>query len=324
MAQKKKTSKSGKSSSKRSPSKAKKMTPAVRYLRYELTNSANPGTETSHYIDLARDLSRVNRRLYRQGRDYHIKKITIVSSNTPNGDNRVSVATIDQGWVSQMAWKRGFRVWQQMNKEATGQLAGDISGTWADFKVHMSLDGRSATKLNPLDNGGNAYLPGEWGYSIMVTPDGTTTDDEFNLHMLGDHLGAAGSRVSVGLIKSYGESRATVQATDPNVPSTASADPLVNVFDYGTTIDDVIDNLELSNDSPPYDISDYPGGDLNAPKPIIVQDTTLDNGKTIMGGFIARCGLLELETKSPLASDVYSVLVEISPGNYRGIKADVI
>ena len=300
------------------------MTPAVRYLRYELTNSATPGNETSHFIDLARDLSRVNRRLYRQGRDYHVKKITIVSSNTPNGENRVSVGTIDTGWVSQMAWKRGFSVWNRMNDEASKQLAGDIDGTWADFKVHMSLDGRSATKLNPLDNGGNAYLPGEWGYSIMVTPDGTTTDDEFNLHMLGDHLGAAGSRVSVGLIKSYGESRATVQTTDPNVPSTASADPLVNVFDYGTTIDDVIDNLELSNDAPPYDITDYPGGDLNAPKPIVVCDTTIVDGKTTIGAFTARCGLLELETKSPLASDVYSVLVEIAPGNYRGIKADVI
>ena len=300
------------------------MTPAVRYLRYELTNSVNAGTETSHYIDLARDLSRVNRRLYRQGRDYHVKKITIVSSNTPNGENRVSVGTIDTGWVSQMAWKRGFSVWNRMNAEASKQLAGDIDGTWADFKVHMSIDGRSATKLNPLDNGGNAYLPGEWDYSLMESPDGTTGSDEFQLHMLGDHLGAAGSRTSVGLIKSYGESRATVQVGDPNVPSTASADPLVNVFDYGTTIDDVIDNLETSNDQPPYDVNDYPGGDLNAPKPIIVCDSTIVDGKTVLGGFTARCGLLELETKSPLPSDVYSVLVEIAPGNYRGLKADVI
>ena len=315
----------------RRKSKSKKtMTPAVRYLRYELTNSGTPGTETSHFVDLARDLSRVNRRLYRQGRDYHVKKITVVSSNTPNaGDpgaqnNRVSVATIDQGWVSQMAWKRGFKVWNKMNAEASKQLAGDIDGTWADFKVHMSQEGRAATKLNPIDNGGNAYLPGEWAYSIVVTPDGTTTDDEFNLHMLGNHLGGAGSRVSVGLVKSYGESRATVQTGDPNVPSVASSDPLVNVFDYGTTIDDVIDNLEISNDEPPYDINDYPGGDLNAPKPIVVQDSTIVDGKTVLGGFMARCGLLEFETKSPIANDVYSLLVEIAPGNYRGIKADVI
>ena len=324
MADKKTTAMKKKSSVKRSRSSAKKITPAVRYLRYELTNSGTPGTETSHFIDLARDISRVNRRLYRQGRDYHVKRITVVSSNTPNGDNRISVGTMGTGWVSQMAWKRGFHTWQKMNDEASGQLAGDISGTWSDFKVHLSQDGRAATKLNPKDNGGNDYLPGEWDYSILVTPDGTTTDDEFNLHMLGDHLGAAGSRVSVGLIKSYGESRATVQTGDPNVPSIASADPLVNVFDYGTTIDDVVDLMETQNDAPPYDINDYPGGDLNAPKPIVVQDTTIVDGKTTIGGFIARCGLLELETKSAIPSDTFSVLVELAPGNYRGIKADVI
>lgn len=303
-------------------SKKSKKTPAVRYLRYELTNSGNPGTETSHYVDLARDLSRVNRRLYRQGRDYHVKKISVVSSNTPNGDNRISVSTIPNTWVSKMAWERGFKTFTEMNKIATKQTAGDISGTWADFKVHMSVDSRAATLANPLDNGGNAYLAGEWSYSIMVTPDGTATADDFSLHMLGDHNGSAGARNSVGLIKSYGESRATVQTGDPNVPGLASDDPLVNVFDYGTTIDDVVDYLELSNDSPPYDIDDYPGDDANGPKPLVVQDTTLMDGRATMAGFTAMLGALEFEIRSPLANDVYSVLVELAPGKYRGIHAE--
>jgi hypothetical protein len=36
------------------------------------------------------------------------------------------------------------------------------------------------------------------------------------------------------------------------------------------------------------------------------------------------CGLIEIEAKSPIANDVYSVLVELAPGNYRGVAADVI
>ena len=43
-----------------------------------------------------------------------------------------------------------------------------------------------------------------------------------------------------------------------------------------------------------------------------------------MGGFEAMLGLIEFEIKSPIPSDVYSVLVELAPGQYRGIKADVI
>jgi len=300
------------------------MTPASRVLRYELDNSANAGTETSHFIDLAKDLSVINRRLYRQGRDYHVKKITIVSSNTPNGDNRVSVSTVPYNWVSQMAWKRSRDTWNEMNKVATQQISGNISGTWADFKVHMTNTSRIATLARPRDNGGTFFKEGEWTYSQLVTPDGTTGEDSFLMHMLGDHDGSVGAWNSVGLVKSYGESRATVQSGDPNVPSIASDDPLVNVFDYGTAIDEVIDDLEFTNDDPPYDIDEYPGDDTNGAKPTVVQDTTLVDGSSTMAGFSAFLGLLEFEIKSSLPNDTYSVLIELSPGKYRGIKADVI
>jgi len=303
----------------------KKSTPAVRYLRYELTNSGDVGTETSHFIDTARDLSRMNRRLYRAGRDYHIKKITIVSSNTPNLGNRVSVSTAPDSWVARGAWHRGFKAWKQMNKTAEGQISGNISGTWADFKIFLSTDMAAATLASPLDNGGGAVAAAlNWDISTFVTPDGTTTDDEFFGTLLGDHDGAAGARISVGLIRSYGESRATVQLTDPAVPSTASHDPLVNLFDYGTTIDDVIDNLQDENDQPPYSQVAYPGGAASTPKPLVVQDTTLVDGRATMAGFSALMGQLEFEIKSPLPNDVYSVLIELAPGNYRGIKAEAI
>ena len=160
-----------KTKKKRSKSKDE---PAVRYLRYEFTNSETPGTETSHYIDLSRDLGIVNRRLYRQGRDYHVKKISIVSSNTPNGSNRISVACAPNSWVVKAAHKRAFKVWQQMNKEASANLAGDIMGTWADFKVWLSNEMRAAgTTPYPLDNGGNAGLLDEWTYTQLVSPDGS-------------------------------------------------------------------------------------------------------------------------------------------------------
>ena len=317
----KKTSGSSKRSSKKT---VRALTPAVRYLRYELTNSAGIGTETSYYVDLARDLSRVNRRLYRQGRDYHVKKITIVSSNTPNLGNRVSVSTCPSTWVSQGAWKRGYSTWKRMNAVATTQTSNDIAGTWADFKVWLSRDMQTGVTVQPKDNGGNYYTAGEWVYSQLVTPDGTTGADEFDLHMLGGHVGGASARTSVGLIKSYGESRATVSGGSPEVPGDASTDPLINVFDYGTTVDDVVENLEFDNDFPPYSLADYPGDDLNAPKPAVVQDTTIVDGRAVLGGFTALCGLLEFEVKSALPSDVYSVLVELSPGSYRGIKAEAI
>ena len=228
---------------KKTRAKSKKVTPAVRHLRYELTNSSNAGTETSHYIDLARDISAINRRLYRQGRVYHVRKVTFISKNTPNQDNRISISTVPDSWVARNAWKRGFTMWNKQH-DGVSKDSGVKRGKFADFKIHLSDDARTGTKLTPLDNGGNALQLGEWNYTTLVTPDGTTSADPFELHMLGDHVGSAGSRTSVGLVESYGGSRATVNALTPNLPSGTSDDPLLNMFDAGTHHDEVIDNIE--------------------------------------------------------------------------------
>jgi hypothetical protein len=224
------------------------------------------------------------------------------------------------------AWKRAFQTWQKMQRRAISTAGSDPSGTWKDFKVYLSQDHRAGTVLSPLDNGGNSPQAGaEWQYSQLVSPDGTTSANTFDLYMMGGHQGSAGSWSAVGLIKSYGESRATVQNTDPNVPTTLSDDPLVNVFDDGTAFDEIIDDMESHNDTPPYDHDSYPGDDTNMSKPLVVQQTTLGgDGRATVGGFSAMCGLIEVEATSPIDNDVYSVLVELAPGSYRGIAADVI
>ena len=335
MATAKKTAKKASSKKMRSRSAKKtKPVPAVRYLRYEVTNSGTPNTETSHYCDLARDISAINRRFYRQGRDYHVKRITIVSRNTLGigsadanqavNAGRVTVATLPDSWMVRSAWKRGFNAWNMMNAQAT-KMGPTIKPTYHDFKIRgMGSYAQSPTFLVPKDNGGNALSLGEWTYSDFVSPDGTTSANEFKMHMLGDHLGNPGSRTSISLLKSYAETRATVDENDPNLVINQD-DPLLNLLDHGTTHDEIIENLETYGEDPPYDVLDYTGETGNMPQPLVVQHTTLGvEGKATVGGFSAICGLVEFETSSPIANDVYSILVEIAPGNYRGVKAEVI
>ena len=318
-------------------SKSKKTTiPAVRYLRYNLTNSAEPDTETSHYIDIMRDLSAINRRLYRQGRRVHVKRITVISSNTiANGSvdpsarvnaGRVSFSTAPESWVSQKAWQRGLKLFQQMQKRAMDAAGNDFRGAYNDFKVYLTTDHATGTQLVPVDNGNNAVKLGDWSYSDFVSPDGTTSSDEYYTTLLGNHVQSGGLYTSVSLVKSYGESRATVsEAPTPGTFAVDVNDPLMNLFDDGTQIDEILGKFQTDGEDPPYDIDDYPGDNSNMPKPLVVQDTTLgQDGKATVGGFTAMCGLIEIESKSPIANDVYSVLVELAPGSYRGIKADVI
>jgi hypothetical protein len=336
MATSKKTGTAKKSSAARK--RSAKEIPAVRHLRYNLTNSSSVGTETSHYLDIGRDLSALNRRLMRQGRVYHIKRVTIVSSNSGQSQGpspgsafathagRVSFSVIPTSWMTIGAWKRGFATWNKMNKQSVLSDQPSLKPRYHDFKLRgIGSYAPTPTYAVPVDNGGGAVSLGEWTYTKLVSPDGTTSSDDFDLHMLGGHIGNAGSRTGVALLKSFAETRATVQDNDPNRSMVDIDDPLLNLFDDGTVVDEVTNLLLYHNEDTPYDNDLYTGETGNMPQPLVVQDTTLGvDGKATVGGFAAMCGLVEVEIKSPIASDVYSVLVELAPGKYRGIKADVI
>jgi hypothetical protein len=321
--------------------KKKSMTPAVRHLRYQAT-VVNGGSYSSYYIDLARDLSAVNRRLYRQGRDYHVKRITIVSRDSlaarialgsPTSPDipvqtdagKVRVSTVPNSWVARNAWNRGFNLWNKANKEAMKAVGSDIKGTWSDFKVYMSNGHRTGTTLDTLDLDNNPASYGDWEYSVLVSPDGTTSADPFYLQWVGNHNGSVGAWNAVGLIKSYGESRATVNVGSPNVPSTVTSDPLANMFDDGTITDERLGLLKDENDVSPYETASYPGDDTNMPTESLVQVTTLGtDGKATVGGFSALGGLIRLDVIFDRGDDDFDILVELAPGNYRGIAAEVI
>jgi hypothetical protein len=312
---------------------AKSNMPAVRHLRYEVTNSGTAGTETSHYVDIARDLAAINRRMMPQGRVYHVSKITVVSRNTrfnPEGAGEatgfISVSVAPNSWAVRGAVKYGKELFDKMNKKATEASSGSKPGRYADFKIRGLHGGAtSPTFLVPLDNGGNSLSLGEWDYSQFISPDGTTGADSYFCHLLGPHAGSSGSFTSIGLVESYGRNRVTVAANVPGQPTDTDDDPLANLFDAGTQHDEIIDQIEQDNDNPPYDRLNYGGDGSNMPRPLVVQHGTLgEDGRVTLGGFAAVAGLMEFEVKSPIANDVYSILVELKAGSFKGIAAEAL
>ena len=313
--------------------KKKSHTPSVRHLRYQLTNSGSAGTEVSHYIDLARDLSLVNRRLYRQGKHYFVKKITVTSRNTSDG--LFSVSAAPTSWIVSAAWKKAFRLWNSMREghggaPGSGLPRGVTPAKWADFKVYLSKDHRGVTMPLPLDNGNNAVVTdtSEWNYSRFVSPDGTAGADEFEVHLLGPNDGSVGAYNSVSCVQGYKDSRRTVQQDDSGDEIDTDS-WMINLFDDGTTLDEIADDLKEDGDLPPYDLDSYTGGASNMPKPIVQQVKSIvqsaagtTNAPSItLGSVQAPCGLLEIETQSATASDVFDVLIEIAAGDYKGVKA---
>lgn len=303
----------------------KRYTPAVRYLRYMLIHNG-ADQEDSHYIDLARDLSNINRRMYRQGKVYRIANITVHTTSHAF----VKACSAPDSWVVRNAWKRGFKKWNKMNK-----LPGRTFSRWHDFKTRLIDDARTdPDQPLPIDSGDNVLEQGEWVVSEYVSPDGTTGADAFTSHLLGPHVGTAGSLTAVGLVYSYGEARGSVSLDSPNFDDGGDDEPLTNLFDDGTTIDEIAQNLDSYGDKPPYHVGagdsdrgeSYPGSVSNMPKPLVHGETAMTPEQSIgyITGFNVICGLLEFETKSDQETDYIEVLVELAPGDYKGIAAYAI
>lgn len=311
--------------------------PAHRYLRYLLEHTGTG--EDSHYLDMAKDLSGTNRRLYQQGKVYRIKSITVHSSTTTTF---VKFATVPNTYVSRNAWKRGKAAWDEMNRRVLDAGMGSRKlSRWHDYKVAISADHLGDADLGvPIDSGNgsgaSAMQAGEWVYSEYESPDGSTGSDSYGAYFMGDHTGSAGSYTAIGLIQSYGESRSTVGTTPPGSDSDGDDDPLANLFDAGTTHDEIIDDLNTDNNAPPYAGSGhtsttgdkYPGAGDNMSKPWVVREVSLDqdaNGAfAIARGFDAICGLIEIETTSSSDGDIIEVLVELEAGDYKGVFAGEI
>lgn len=298
--------------------KYSKTSPTVTRLSFESTGS---GTK---YIDIARALSIINRKFYRQGVYYYVNSVELYN----NSDGVVDIHTLPDTWVTKNAWNRGFGIFQNMNA-----LADTPRPKYHDFKVRMST-GHAADGSNTLDpdlygiNGSNtSHPPDEWVYSEITTmhSDGGLPD-EFTLTMLGGHSGSQGNRASVGLIKSYAETRAQpISSGEPNVPVAASTDPLANLFDASgdNAMENIIENLNENNDLTPYDASGYLGRSDSHMQQVARLTTTPTIGRVAKAsGFCAPMGLLCVDAQNLAGDDNWRVVINLAAGTYHGVYAE--
>ncbi len=319
-------------SAKRSKKKSKSITPVVRHLRYVIS-TVGLGVE-SFYVDLAHDLSLVNRRLYRQGKHYSVKKATVTTSNNAS-EATVAISAAPTTWVVEAAWKKAFRLWNQMRKghggaPGSGLPSGVTPATWADFKVYLSNGHRTGSVVHPVDNGGNtvSLVNSEWIYSKYQSPDAAAGADEFTAHLLGADVGAAGAFTSVGIVQGYEDSRRTVEQDQTDDPMNTDS-WMINLFDDGTTLDEIADDLRADGDLPPYALALYPGAGVNMTLPLIQQTRAIvpystpgGNAPSVhLGGVQAPCGLLQIQLHSNTENDAFEILLEVAPGDYKGVKA---
>jgi hypothetical protein len=298
-----------------------KSSPTVTRLSFEFDGG---GTE---YIDIAKALSIINRKFYRQGVYYYVNSVEIYNNET----GVVDLHTLPDTWVTKNSHARGFKLFQKMNS-----LVDDVSAIgrpkYHDFKVFMDsrhVNVGDSARPATYDINGAFFLrtPDDWDYSRFVSADddqdGTANADQFTVHMIGDHRGSSSNWESVGLIKSYSESRITVQSEDPQTSQVSSADPLINIFDFSSEeqMNEIVDILNFDNDNAPYDLDNYVGVGNASLQHVARIGTEIGVGRVgRASGFCAPFGLICVDPHG--VNTAFRVVINLAQGTYHGVYAE--
>ncbi len=298
------------------------MQPAQTVLTYEVPNG-------NSYIDIAEGLSQVNRRAYRQGMEYAVGKIVFSYLADPGSilNVRLGVHTAGNTWSVHNAWKKAYAHWIAQQRRARRLIGQSAKPAWEDFKVYLDDAHRAGTSLGVVAGDGGAVGTGEWDHSRLLFETDVPSIEEWYLHLIGGDIGATDR----GLILGYQQSRATVQAEDPELPGEFSTNMYAEMaLDVDAVADEVAENMEDENDEPPYDQDDYPGSDTNSDAPWL-QDLGIASTSVPLGvvpGFVAQCGLvgLALDARAVAGGGAATapttlVSVHLVPGNYKGVAA---
>lgn len=318
----------------------RKIAPAITDLEFIIPSGGGDNNARDFYIDTNRALSKVNRRLYDQGRMLAYQGLTFIwRAQAPFGDPQrilstlqCTVKTAGNTWLVHNAFVKGKALWHEM-QDLVLEDNPSVAGKWHDYKVTLSKNQVGNQDLLVVDSEGVEYMPGEWKYSTYVMPqhevDPVTGEplvaEEFTACLIGDD---SISRKS--LVKAYAESRARPNDFTPNVPGDMTTSFFNLLTDSGSQEPELADVILRENDEPPYDLDNYPGGDTNAPQAVTVATAATSQSEVDgrVGPFVAPCGLLRIDIEGYDENGVLidandmpevKLLLHVAPGTYKGI-----
>lgn len=299
-----------------------------RFLHFNLTHTGTD--EDAHYIDLAKLLSQINRRTYRQGMTYDVANMTFHDS--ASSETFIKVCTLPRTWPLQLAWKIGFQQWMRQQRAALEATGLPDFGPWHDFKIYMNADHiTDVDKAQFIDMEDNTVTAGEWVYSTYeIAQPGSTDPEEAKICLLGANAGSYPAINQVSLMSQL-EKTLGRPAEDPVMPDAASTSVWALMSEAqpdAEVLKEVIGSLEDDNDLPPYSTTIVPGsGTPGAGRPSwpwVIREACIQGGAhhmTATGAFSAPCGFVLVETDHGSDDNTIGVTLELMPGDYKGVSA---
>lgn len=120
----------------------KKTYPVVRTVGLE--TPVGPFPQPQVEVNVEKLLSKVNRRLYRHGREYEVK----VDLN-PQASQIYTVYALSDSWMNDRAFKMAYDMYLENGDDERDRLKGSNIARWEDFRTRSGFDGQFG-QANPV------------------------------------------------------------------------------------------------------------------------------------------------------------------------------
>lgn len=279
----------------RRPSKKKKHYPVVRSA--ELSGAAE--NTALRILQVDQELSKLNRRLYRQGRYYQVKM-----DIRPLADQLYEVYALRDDWAVQKGFQLAYANYVKNLEDEKANLSKTQLARWRDFRVETGATGAAMNvKLHAENGAGSILTAGEFELANVVDAAGTTRTFTWN---------NTPSASQYGILLEH-DKAGDAQGTPDNLAAVGPYEDIDTGMDAGA-----FNHLEQDGNDPPYEKD---GNNRSTP---FVRVATLGSAAGVQrlstGYFTAPCGIvLIIGPGTDWNSDVFTMSVKA--GDYKGVDA---
>jgi len=277
-----------------------------------------PGVNSLDVLDTASCLSKINHRLYRQGRTYKMK-LNVDTRTMPEGATIDVYALMPSWWVHE-SWRLAKKSYDDALKDEMKTLSKGNLARWRDFRVASGTSNfLEAGTMQPRQYqvGGvgpagremlaTAFNAGEFNWSRVENLD-SLQSMSFTWPSI-EHNPAT----EFDMVKEYTDSR-----NESSSPEVIISDMPYQELMSDANTDDYIE-LQANGNEPPYDATQFETSIWVRVGHLQANSATQADGFTQSTGYFdAPCGLVLID-QSPDTAGIVTLSVELAKGDYRGV-----
>ena len=276
---------------------AKKRYPIQRRIPVRQTTANANGI-----VEVGKELSKANKRLYRQGRYYTVK---IDLDQASLSSSPIEVYALRDTWGHQKAYQMAFDVYQKTTAEERSRLSKDQIARWLDFRVQHGITVAGAQNMLAQVTDGAGATSALTGGEFLDTQ----VEDKAGNTMVFT-WGADAPGVRYGIMAQYEK----YSEADNDPDASVSSGP----YDQQDTDTSDVETLALTGrgNSPPYEANSF----SERWHKVATLRALPGEQRLSTGYFTAPCGFVWISGLNGSTST--PVFMEVKAGDYKGVLAD--